>query len=198
LKEPKGEETNMRKTIALAIAVSILGASPSLNQPARATAVEYAVMLALIIVACIDDVRSSDLPPAQKERLIHNLESWKSLPPTKQNGAYIQKNSAQIRKLLATASNPKSQAALQKYTTTAYFKVAQPSKVQVDDFTVTKKIDKSSPKLMLRTTTPHPTTTATPSALNNPSILGSGGAALGASGSTVRHTITPVTPSGHQ
>jgi hypothetical protein len=109
----------MRTPIVLVIASSILAASPSLNEPARATAVEYAVMLALIIAVCITDVKKSDLPPAQKERLIHTIEGWKSLPPTKKTQAYIEKNSAQIRTHLATASDPKSQAALRKYMTKA-------------------------------------------------------------------------------
>jgi hypothetical protein len=119
----------MRTPIALVIASSILGASPSLNEPARATAVEYTVMLALIIAVCIGDVKKSDLPPAQKDRLIHTIEGWKSLPPTKKTQAYIERNSAQIRTHLATASDPKSQAALQKYMTKANPSVGSPAKV---------------------------------------------------------------------
>jgi hypothetical protein len=183
----------MRKTITLVMAVALFMGSASLNYPARADLIEYTLLLAFVALASA--AADSQLPQPQKDRLIRTIESWKSLPPTKENLAYVEKHSAQIKKLLATANDPKSQAALQKYTTTAYFKPPQPSKVQMHDVTITKT-DKSSVKLM--TTTPKTTTTTTPSVLNNRSILGSGGAASGASGSSVKHATTPVTTSGHQ
>jgi len=106
--------------------------------------VEYAVGLALMIAACVTEIKRSDLPPAQKERLIHNIESWKSLPPTKKNLAYVEKNSAQIRKLLATASNPASQAALDKYTTKGKLKDAPISSVQKSGSSQTPKSNLSA------------------------------------------------------
>jgi len=62
----------MRKSMALVIAISILGASPSLNEPARADLVEYSLLLQAVAWASsmINVVENSDLPPAQKERLI--------------------------------------------------------------------------------------------------------------------------------
>jgi Flp pilus assembly pilin Flp len=167
----------MRKSIALVIAISILGASPPLNEPARATAVEYSVMLALIIVVCITAIQKSDLPSEQKGHLINTVESWKSLPPTKENLAYVKKNTAQIQKLLPTASEPKTQAALRKYTTTANSKPPQPPK---SNLTTTRSISNG-----LQQGKPGLTTTTTaPSALTNPGLLGGAGSAATTSSKT--------------
>jgi hypothetical protein len=105
----------MKKAITLMTALAFLAGPASWNQPARAVAdVEYGMLVAFIAILAAA-VAKSDLPPSQKYKLINTINRWKELPPTKKNVAYIRRNVARIRRLLATANEPNSRVALKRY-----------------------------------------------------------------------------------
>src|SRR4030095_1511038 len=103
----------MRKSIIGMMIATMLFASTPFAKAQGIT--EYGAIRAFVATLVCMGLESSALTKDQKEHLIQKIEVWKNLPPTKENVAYVEKNSAQIKKLLATANDPKSQAALQKY-----------------------------------------------------------------------------------
>jgi hypothetical protein len=103
----------MRKSIALVIAATLVVVSVPFNGPARAASmVEYALLMFAVLVA---NTKKSDLPQPEKERVLQTIETWKTMPATEKNIAYVKKNSAELTKLLANPNNPTSRAALNKF-----------------------------------------------------------------------------------
>jgi hypothetical protein len=185
----------MRKSIALVMALMVMVAPAPFNTPARAaTMVEYGLLVGIIAL-----IVAADLPQSQKESLTRTVESWKNLPATKNNIAYVEKNAAQIKKLLATASDPKSQAALQKYIAKGNVGLKNPT-----NSNVTMRPSESKAAVQPQTnilssggSKTSPTTTTAPSALTSPSLLGGSGGSAATGGSKAKLPTSGATTLGH-
>jgi len=185
----------MRKSIALIMAIIVMLAPAPSNRPAHAaTMVEYGLLVVLIGL-----IAAADLPQSQKERLTSTVESWKNLPATKDNIAYVEKNGAQIKKLLTTASDPKSQAALQKYM--AKGDVGLKSRANSNATTRPSESKAAAPSriniLGSGGSKTSPTTTTVPSALTSPSPLGASSGSAATAGSKAKLPTSGTTTLGH-